>query len=117
MTLSFEAQTVPLQEDSEGTIRVGSTRVRLDTIVYAFNQGHTAEEIASHYPSLSLADVYATITYYLNNRKAVDEYIQRREVEAGQLQEAIEAKPGYTVLRERLLARYQERQSKENRDQ
>jgi uncharacterized protein (DUF433 family) len=117
MTLSFEAQVVPLQEDSEGTIRVGGTRVRLDTVIHAFNQGHTAEEIVSNYPSLSLADVYATITYYLNNQDAVNEYVRRREVEATLLREEIESEAGYKIFRERLLARRQERQSKENSDQ
>ena len=36
--MSFEPQIVPLYTDESGTIRVGKTRVSLDTVVYAFNR-------------------------------------------------------------------------------
>lgn len=74
MTLRIQAQAPPLEKDAGGVIRVGGTRVTLETIVHAFNEGHTAEEIVSHYPALNLADVYAVISFYLNNRAAVGEY-------------------------------------------
>jgi uncharacterized protein (DUF433 family) len=105
MQMTFEPQTVPLQMDEYGTIRIGGTRVRLDTVVYAFNQGHTVEEIVTHFPVLNLADGYAVITYYLNNKAVVDEYIKQGEEEAGELQYEFESQPGYQVFRERLLAR------------
>ncbi len=50
----------------------------LDTVVGAFNDGATAEEITSQYPSLSLADSYAVIAYYLRHRKEIDDYIATR---------------------------------------
>lgn len=46
--------TVPLTIGEDGVIRIGKTRVTLDTVVYAFQDGATAEEIASQYPSLDL---------------------------------------------------------------
>jgi len=105
MTLVFEAPAIPLYTDEDGVIRVGNTRVRLDTVVYAFNQGYTAEDIVSQYPSLQLPDVYAIITYYLNNRQETDEYIRRRQANAAKTRQEIEARPGYQEFRERLLAR------------
>lgn len=102
--LSFETPVLPLKADSSGTIRVGGTRVRLDTIVYAFNQGYTAEEILSQFPALELADIYGVISYYLNNREAVDEYIQQQEIEAAQIKEQLESRPGYQEFRRRLQA-------------
>ena len=105
MQMTFEPQLIPLQVDKYGTIRVSGTRVRLDTVVYAFNQGHTAEEIASYFPVLTLVDVYTVIAYYLANKANVDAYIQQGEVEAAQLQYEFEAQPGHQVLRERLQAR------------
>ena len=48
----FEAVTVPLKTDQDGVIRVGDTRVRLDTVVSAFNDGQTAEEIVVSYSNL-----------------------------------------------------------------
>ncbi len=102
--LSFEIPTLPLKTDSIGTIRIGGTRVRLDTVVYAFNQGYTAEEILSQFPVLDLADVYAVISYYLNNRKEVDEYIQQQTSEAERVQHHFESQPGYQAFRQRLHA-------------
>jgi uncharacterized protein (DUF433 family) len=106
MTLIVEAQTLPLQVDRDGVTRVGGTRVTLDTVVRAFNQGHTAEEIVSHYPAVKLADVYAVISYYLNNRAAVNDYLRRQKEEAGEMWREIESAPDYQVFRERLLARH-----------
>ena len=108
MTLIFEVPVIPLHTDQDGVIRVGKTRVRLDTVVYAFNQGYTAEDIVSQYPSLQLADVYAVITYYLNNRLEVDAYIRQRETNAAQVRQEIESRPDYREFRERLLARSQQ---------
>ena len=58
MAPSIEAQSPPLQADRNGVMRVGGTRVTLDTLVRAFDEGHTAEEFVSHFPALRLADVY-----------------------------------------------------------
>jgi uncharacterized protein (DUF433 family) len=54
-------EPVPLQTDADGVIRIGGTRVTLDTLAAAFDAGATAEEIVQQYPSLALADVYSVI--------------------------------------------------------
>ena len=105
MTLTVAAQIIPLKADQDGVMRVGETRVTLDTVVRAFEQGHTAEEIASHYPALRLADVYAVIAYYLNNQPAVQAYLRRQEEETQKLWEQIESKADYQGFRQRLIAR------------
>lgn len=104
----------PLYTDDTGTVRVGKTRVRLDSVVYAFNQGHTPEEILMQFPSLDLADIYAVIAYYLNNQTAVDEYIQQNEAEGEKIRQEIESQPGYQAFRQRLLA-HRERRLKEHK--
>ncbi len=43
--LLIVAQTIPIELDADGVARVGKTPVTLDTVVSAFNQGATAEEI------------------------------------------------------------------------
>jgi uncharacterized protein (DUF433 family) len=68
-------QPPPIQEDDAGILRVGGTRVRLGTIINAFNSGSTAEEILLKYPALNLTDIYAVITYYLWCREEVDAYL------------------------------------------
>jgi hypothetical protein len=52
--------------------------VTLDTLVTAYEQGASPEEIVSRYTTLELADVYAIITYYLRHREEVEEYLARR---------------------------------------
>lgn len=97
--------TVPLRRDTSGTLRVGGTRVVLDLVVHAFEEGATPEEIVQRYSTLKLADVYAVISYYLQNREEVDAYLRQRAEEAAELQERIERETDARGLRERLLAR------------
>ena len=78
MTLAIVAESAPLQANEDGAILVGKTRVTLDTVVAVFNQGATAEEVVYRYPSLSLADVYATIAFYLKHQLEVEGYLQQR---------------------------------------
>jgi uncharacterized protein (DUF433 family) len=91
--------------DSDGVYRIGGTRVRLDTVVTAFQRGCTAEEILLKYPSLELANVYSTLAYYLENRGAVDAYLESKRREAGQVRRELAARFPSAGVRERLLAR------------
>jgi uncharacterized protein (DUF433 family) len=65
-------------EQREGVYRVGNTRVSLDSIVYAFLDGHTAESIQQSFPILTLEQVYGAITYYLAHREDIDTYLQEQ---------------------------------------
>ena len=107
--------TVPLTTTEFGTIRVGRSRVSLDSIVHHYKQGATAERIAESFPSLDLAEVYAVIAYYLANRESVQEYLRRQEAEADALQQQIESDPKQQTatkqLRERIRARWAARRS------
>jgi uncharacterized protein (DUF433 family) len=100
-----EKLTVPLISDQDGVIRVRGTRVRLDTVVFAFNEGATPEEIVSRYPALNLEKVYAVIAYYLGNQTDVDAFLSQQEQEAAKIREGIEGKPEYKAFRKRLQAR------------
>ncbi len=53
MIHTFASETVPLVRDADGVIRVGKTRVTLDTVVSAFLDGATAEEINYNIPLLT----------------------------------------------------------------
>lgn len=105
MSLALAVDPLPLATDRDGVVRVGGTRVTLDTVVFAFNEGATAEEIAFRYPSLHLTDIYAAITYYLRNRSAVEAYLEEREAYAKDVRRENEARFDPKGLRERLLAR------------
>jgi uncharacterized protein (DUF433 family) len=105
MSLSFTTETLPLQADADGAVRVGKTRVRLDTVVAAFSDGATAEEIVQRYPSLSLADVYQVIGYYLRRPSEVEAYLQQRKSRAEAVRMQNETRFDPQGVRDRLLAR------------
>ena len=61
---------------------IAGTRVSLDSIVYAFNQGLSPEAIVSEcFPTLTLEKVYGTITYYLAHQADIDRYLKNAEME------------------------------------
>lgn len=65
----------------------------------------TARAVAAQYPDLSLADVYAAVSYYLRNRAAVDAYMADRREAGERLRTEIEAQIDPDGIRDRLLAR------------
>ncbi|NCS01491.1 MAG: DUF433 domain-containing protein [Microcystis aeruginosa G13-07] len=111
MTLAILAEPAPLQANEDGVILVGKTRVTLDTVVSVFNQGATAEEIVNRYPSLNLADVYATIAFYLKHQSEVEAYLQQRQQQAQEIRVINQARFDPQGLRDRLLARKAARQT------
>jgi uncharacterized protein (DUF433 family) len=86
-------------------MRIGNTRVTLDTVIASFADGATAEEIAQQYPSLLLADVYSVIGYYLRHAAEVGAYLQQRRVQRDAVRQQNEARFDPHGVRERLLAR------------
>jgi hypothetical protein len=75
----------------------------LDTVVSVFNQGATAEEIVYRYPSLNLADVYATIAFYLKHQSEIEVYLRQRRQQAQEIRAMNQAKFDPQGLRDRLL--------------
>jgi uncharacterized protein (DUF433 family) len=104
-TLVITTEPIPLETDADGVVRVGGTRVTLDTIVAAFKEGATAEEIVFQYPSLNLPDVYFAIGYYLQRRGEVEAYLQQRQQLADEVRQQNEARFDPRGIRDRLLAR------------
>lgn len=108
MSLLIESAPPPLTAGADGIVRVRGRRVTLDTldtVVSAFAEGATAEAIVHQYPTLALADVYAVIAYYLQQRAAVDAYLAERQRQAAAIRAHNEARADSTGIRERLLAR------------
>ncbi len=61
-------------------IRIKGHRIAIENVLEYYKSGSTAEEIQQRvYPSLTLEEVYATITYYLHNKEAVEKYIEDGE--------------------------------------
>jgi uncharacterized protein (DUF433 family) len=64
-----------LTKSADGEIRLSGHRIGLYHLVERYNEGDSAEMIASRYPSLPLAEVHRTIAFYLDNRAEVDVYV------------------------------------------
>ncbi len=110
MGLSITAEPIPLSVDPHGTVRVGGTRLTLETVLGAFNRGDTPQEITAAFPGLELADVHAVITYYLRHRADVEAYLREQEARAAEIRREIETRQGdQRGLRERLLVRRAQR--------
>ena len=105
MNLVIDANPVPLQADVDGVIRVRGTRVTLDTIITAFQEGASAEEIAQRYPTVALEDVYSVIGFYLRRRREVEAYLRQGLAEAAALKEHYESRLDPQGIRDRLLSR------------
>lgn len=105
MSLVIEAEPVPLATDADGVYRVAGTRVTLDTLVAAYQEGATPEEMVDQYPSLQLDHIYAVIGYYLRHRDEVAAYLSRRAAIAAEVRSASEKTWPPHGLRDRLLAR------------
>lgn len=96
----------PLRIDEEGAVRVGDTRVTLDVVLGAFNDGATTEEIVERYDALKLADVYSVIAYYLSHQTEVNAYLAECERDWDEARRENDARdPQLRDLRQRLLAR------------
>jgi uncharacterized protein (DUF433 family) len=104
------AQAPPLDMLPDGAVRVRGTRVSLDTVIRAFDEGCTLEEIHDDYPTLQLADIYAVIAFYLRHRETVQAYLAESQQKAEEIRRKIEEVCPPDGFRERLLARWDEKQ-------
>jgi uncharacterized protein (DUF433 family) len=68
-----------VRTDEQGARRIGQTRVSLDSVVIAYQQGHSPETIRQQYPALTLEEVNGAITFYQANRDDVKRYLEQQQ--------------------------------------
>ena len=106
MNVPIQTETPPLQQDSSGALRIGESRVLLELVIRAFQDGATPEAIVQQYATTTLPDVYSVIGYYLRHRDEIDAYLAERDRMAEEVRQRIEQRQGdLSGLRKRLLAR------------
>lgn len=109
MQLILERETLPFQQDETGGIRVGNSRVLLELVIRAFQDGASPESIVMRYSTLLLSDVYSAIGYYLRHQNSVETYMKNREKFASEVQEKLsDFQPDLTLIRSRLLSHQQQ---------
>ena len=75
-------------EYRDGVYYIAHTRVTLNSLVYAYREGHSPETIAQAF-WLDHEQVYGAITFYLAHRQEVDESIRQGEAEQDALREQL----------------------------
>ncbi len=94
---------------AENDIRIRGTRVGIETILFDYlDLGMTPEQIAYRYPTVTIEQVYATVTYYWGNQAVIERYLQRTDEEVAASRAAQERLPSPAVARLRQLARQRE---------
>ena len=96
-----------LTRTSEGVLRITGTRIDLDSVIQAFRDGATPEEMCQDFPSLPLAQVYSLLAFYLNQQDAVDAYLVEQAQASTIISQELQATHAafLTDLRHRLTAR------------
>lgn len=89
MALQLDVEPLPLSRDPSGVIRIAGTRVSLESVVAVHEQGVSIPDLAEAFPDLTLADLHATIAYYLRHQEEVEVYIEDRRREAAAIEERL----------------------------
>ncbi|MBG1258736.1 DUF433 domain-containing protein [Nostoc commune] len=105
--IEFQITAPPFRWDEAGGIRIGQSRVTLDSLLATYHNGSTPEEIAVQYPVLCLGEIYAAIAYYLTHRQEIDNYLEQRRKKAQQQRNQFVQQYNLANLRQRLRDRYQ----------
>ena len=88
---------------SPDEIRIQGHRIWIEHVLYEYiHRSRTPEQIAQHFETLTLDEIYATILYYLRNRDAVSDYMTRWLEHGRQARAAQEQDPAFQRSRERL---------------
>lgn len=109
MTLDLERATVPLRPDADGVVRVGGTRVTLDCVLSAYLDGESAEGIVERFPTLDLADVHATLAWFLRHRSEADAYLAQGRRAQDEIRVEARQRAPAAGLRAQLLSRRPQR--------
>ncbi|MBI3948795.1 MAG: DUF433 domain-containing protein [Armatimonadetes bacterium] len=80
-------------------IRIKGHRIGIETVLLDYLEGATPEEISCRYRSLTLEEIYATITYYWHRQGEVDAYLKRHLEYCEEAQRRFDENPPPEVLR------------------
>ena len=94
-----------LSRTDTGAVRIQGTRVGLEHLIWAYNEGYTAEELAMQFRTVTLEQVHGVLAYYLANKAAIDQHLRHCTERAEQLRLEHERQPpSEVVLRLRQIA-------------
>jgi uncharacterized protein (DUF433 family) len=95
----FDFHTTPVEY-----IRIKGTRIDIDFVIELYHAKKTPEQIAERFHTLELVQVYAAVTYYLQNKDAMDAYLARRaKIAEANYQASLAQPPSDAVKRIRAI--------------
>lgn len=97
----FTSETVATKFGPVEAMRIKGHRIGIEHVLDLFKAGIPPDVIVTkYYPSLSLEEVYATITYYLHNQEKIDAYLRRgEEIANAQYHEHLQKEPSPVIKR------------------
>lgn len=96
---------LPVHVEVNGAARIGDTRVTLEVILTAFEQGETPEQIVHAYPSLQLGDVCTLYAYYCRNKALFCQYLEQSRAQEQAIRQKIEAKYSTETIPQKIRQR------------
>lgn len=92
-------------------IRIKGHRIGIDDVIDYYLDGYSPDQILEELPSLNLEKIYATLTYYLQNRRQMDAYMLRlAKWREERYQEWLAKEPSEAVKRVRALKAQREQE-------
>jgi uncharacterized protein (DUF433 family) len=98
---ALQNDSPPLRTDTDGVVRIGGTRVTLESVVALFDQGAGAEEIALRFDALSLAEIYGVLAYYLRHPSDVRQYVEAQQAASARARDAFVDRSAASRIRAR----------------
>ena len=96
---------------SDTDIRIQGTRIGIETVLLDYLElGLFPESIALRYPTLSIEQVYATITFYWHNQAEIDAYLVAWKEHGRQMRRQQAEKPPESIQRLRSVIAQQRMQ-------
>lgn len=92
-----------LARSADGEIQLTGHRIGLYHLIQYYNEGESAEMLASRYPTLPLSLVHRVIAFYLDNQAEVDAYVAACSTALGEQRRGARSLD-LSALRQRLLA-------------
>lgn len=93
-------------------IRLKGHRIGIETILSDYlDLGLFPEDIAVRYPTLTLEEVYATITYYWHKQEEIDAYLRAWKEHGERMRREQELNPPPAVQRLRAIIRQRQLES------
>lgn len=72
MSTAINTLLVSSPDVCAGRLRIDGTLITVNQIATLYKQGYDADEIADQYPHLTMAQVYAALSYYHANQQEIE---------------------------------------------